>query len=72
MDFALSAKAQEHCDRMWDFMREEVFPAEPVWAEQRKGIPMSALGECLQGRVDAACAPRHRSHHQVTVRSSLP
>ena len=33
MDFALSAKAQEHCDRMWDFMREEVFPAEPVWAE---------------------------------------
>lgn len=33
MDFALSAKAQDHCDRMWDFMREEVFPAEPVWAE---------------------------------------
>ena len=35
MDFALSAKAQDHCDRMWDFMREEVFPAEPVWAEYR-------------------------------------
>ena len=33
MDFALSARAQEHCDRMWDFMRQEVFPAEPLWAE---------------------------------------
>ncbi len=32
MDFELSAQATEHCDRMWDFMREHVFPAEPVWA----------------------------------------
>lgn len=32
MDFELSTKAQETCDRMWDFMRSEVFPAEPVWA----------------------------------------
>src|SRR6478672_2531312 len=32
MDFALSAKAEDHCNRMWDFMREEVLPAEPVWA----------------------------------------
>jgi acyl-CoA dehydrogenase len=32
MDFALSPKAQEACDSMWDFMREHVFPAEPVWA----------------------------------------
>jgi acyl-CoA dehydrogenase len=31
MDFALSPKAQEACDTMWDFMREHVFPAEPVW-----------------------------------------
>jgi acyl-CoA dehydrogenase len=32
MDFALSAKAQETCDQMWDFMRDHVFPAEPVWS----------------------------------------
>ena len=32
MDFALSPKAAATCERMWDFMREEVFPAEPVYA----------------------------------------
>lgn len=32
MDFALSPRAQEACDSMWEFMREQVFPAEPVWA----------------------------------------
>ena len=32
MDFALSAQAEDHCDRMWDFMREEVFAAEAEWA----------------------------------------
>ncbi|GAA3456534.1 acyl-CoA dehydrogenase family protein [Dactylosporangium matsuzakiense] len=32
MDFALSPEAEETVGRMWDFMREEVFPAEPVWA----------------------------------------
>jgi len=31
VDFDLSPKAQETCDRMWDFMREHVLPAEPVW-----------------------------------------
>ena len=31
MDFALSPQAEDYCGRMWDFMREEVFPAEPVW-----------------------------------------
>ncbi|MEU4451055.1 acyl-CoA dehydrogenase family protein [Nocardioides sp. NPDC023903] len=31
MDFAPSAKAQEACENMWDFMRTHVFPAEPVW-----------------------------------------
>ncbi|WP_369138004.1 acyl-CoA dehydrogenase family protein [Modestobacter versicolor] len=34
MDFALSGTAQETCARMWDFMNEEVFAAEPVWAGQ--------------------------------------
>ncbi|MGZ4558506.1 MAG: acyl-CoA dehydrogenase, partial [Mycobacteriaceae bacterium] len=33
MDFALSPKAEEACERMWDFMRERVFPAEPVYKE---------------------------------------
>jgi acyl-CoA dehydrogenase len=33
MDFALSPKATQVCDRMWDFMREQVFPAEREWAE---------------------------------------
>jgi acyl-CoA dehydrogenase len=33
MDFALSAQAEAHCTRMWDFMREEVFSAEPEWTE---------------------------------------
>jgi acyl-CoA dehydrogenase len=32
MEFAHSAKAQETCENMWDFMRSHVFPAEPVWA----------------------------------------
>jgi acyl-CoA dehydrogenase len=33
MDFALSARAQETRDNMWDFMRSHVFPAEPVWSQ---------------------------------------
>ena len=32
MDFSLSAAAQDTSNRMWAFMREEVFPAEPEWA----------------------------------------
>ena len=35
MDFALSPVAQEACDRMWDFMRECVIPAEPVYEQWR-------------------------------------
>ena len=31
MDFAPSARAEDVCGRTWDFMRECVFPAEPVW-----------------------------------------
>jgi acyl-CoA dehydrogenase len=31
MDFALSDKAEDVSGRMWDFMREHVFPAEPVY-----------------------------------------
>jgi acyl-CoA dehydrogenase len=32
VDFTLSPAAQAASDRMWAFMREEVFPAEPEWA----------------------------------------
>ena len=32
MDFSLSPAAQDATDRMWAFMREDVFPAEPEWA----------------------------------------
>jgi acyl-CoA dehydrogenase len=35
MDFAPSAKAEEVCERMWTFMREEVFPAEAEYAAWR-------------------------------------
>src|ERR687889_53806 len=35
MDFTLSAKAEDVSGRMWDFMREQVFPAEPVYDEWR-------------------------------------
>jgi acyl-CoA dehydrogenase len=31
MDFALSPRALETSEKMWDFMRSHVFPAEPVW-----------------------------------------
>lgn len=31
MDFALSPRAQETCDAMWDFMRSHIFPAEPIY-----------------------------------------
>ena len=36
MDFAPSARAEDVCARMWDFMRERVFPAEPVYARWRE------------------------------------
>ena len=35
MDFSLSARAEDVCGRMWDFMREQVFPAERVYEEWR-------------------------------------
>ncbi|SHH05668.1 acyl-CoA dehydrogenase [Jatrophihabitans endophyticus] len=32
MDFDLSPAAHDACERMWAFMHEHVFPAEPVWS----------------------------------------
>jgi acyl-CoA dehydrogenase len=36
MDFAPSARSEDVCARMWDFMRERVFPAETVYARWRE------------------------------------
>jgi acyl-CoA dehydrogenase len=35
MDFGLSPEAEEVCARMWEFMREEVFPAEKEYEQWR-------------------------------------
>jgi acyl-CoA dehydrogenase len=35
MDFALSPAAEDACGRMWDFMRDCVLPAEPVYEQWR-------------------------------------
>ncbi|WP_369135852.1 acyl-CoA dehydrogenase family protein [Modestobacter sp. I12A-02662] len=35
MDFTLSAEAEDVTGRMWDFMRERVLPAEPVYEQWR-------------------------------------
>src|SRR5256885_1163768 len=35
MDFELSPVAHEYCDRMWDFMRAEVLPAEAEYEGYR-------------------------------------
>jgi acyl-CoA dehydrogenase len=43
MDFSLSAKAEETCSRMWDFMREEVFPAEGEYNTWRETHDPHAL-----------------------------
>jgi acyl-CoA dehydrogenase len=32
VDFEPSPASAQTCERMWQFMRDEVFPAEPVWA----------------------------------------
>jgi acyl-CoA dehydrogenase len=49
MDFAPSARAEDACARMWDFMREHVFPAEAVYARWREchdpHEPPPVLGE---------------------------
>ena len=37
MDFDLSPAAADVVERTWEFMREEVFPAEPVWAAHLRG-----------------------------------
>ncbi|MCP2340885.1 acyl-CoA dehydrogenase family protein [Actinomadura rupiterrae] len=38
MDFGLSPRAEEYLGRMQDFMDAHVYPAEPVYAEQRREL----------------------------------
>ncbi|RSN50909.1 MULTISPECIES: acyl-CoA dehydrogenase family protein [Actinomadura] len=38
MDFGLSERAQDHLGRLQDFMDSHVYPAEPVYAEQRREL----------------------------------
>jgi acyl-CoA dehydrogenase len=38
MDFELSARAQDHLSRLRDFMDSHVYPAEPVYATQRREL----------------------------------
>ncbi|MBT2214048.1 acyl-CoA dehydrogenase family protein [Actinomadura sp. NEAU-AAG7] len=42
MDFGLSGRAREHLDRLQSFMDAHVYPAEPVYAAQRREL--AALG----------------------------
>jgi acyl-CoA dehydrogenase len=41
MDFELSKRAQDHLTRLQDFMDSHVYPAEPVYAEQRRELRAS-------------------------------
>ncbi|MEW2355620.1 acyl-CoA dehydrogenase family protein [Spirillospora sp. NPDC029432] len=38
MDFGLSGRAQDYLGRLQDFMDSHVYPAEPLYAEQRRGL----------------------------------
>jgi acyl-CoA dehydrogenase len=38
MDFELSARAQDHLSRLQDFMDSRVYPAEPLYAAQRREL----------------------------------
>ena len=56
MDFALSARAEDVCGRMWDFMREHVFPAEPVYEGQIDLQWQMTVAECEERSPEAAPA----------------
>ena len=58
MDFALSARAEDVTGRMWDFMREQVFPAEPVYEEWR---PPAATTTTRTRRCWRSSRPRRAS-----------
>ncbi|HEX3706212.1 MAG TPA: acyl-CoA dehydrogenase family protein [Mycobacteriales bacterium] len=45
MDFALSATAADHVKRLEDFMDSHVYPAEPVYREQREALVAEGRGQ---------------------------
>lgn len=54
MDFALSRQAAETCARMWDFMRAEVFPAEPIYARYLREHGPHAYPPVMEGLKESA------------------
>jgi acyl-CoA dehydrogenase len=52
MDFAPSTRARDYLARMQAFMDEEVYPAEPVYAEQRAALIAEALPFTLPAVVE--------------------
>lgn len=54
MDFSQSDKALEAQARMWAFMREQVFPAEPVWRQQLEELGEHATPPVLEELKKAA------------------
>jgi len=57
MDFALSPAAEDVCARMWDFMREEVFPAEKEYEQWRAASDPHAYPPVLE-RLKASAKKR--------------
>src|SRR3954466_13987494 len=75
MDFPLSARAEDVCGRMWDFMRDQVFPAEPVYDQWRAergegGHEHPPLAEELKG-APRKRVPWHLFHHELGGLSHL-
>ena len=60
MDFALSPAAEDASDRMWAFMREEVFPAEPEWAAYLREHGEHAHPPVMERLKESARAPGAR------------
>ena len=57
MDFAISPAAEDVCARMWDFMREEVFPAEKEYEQWRAASDPHAYPPVLE-RLKASAKKR--------------
>ncbi|MFC0040083.1 acyl-CoA dehydrogenase family protein [Actinomadura rayongensis] len=60
MDFAPSGRAQEYLARLQDFMDEHVYPAEPVYAAQRRELAAAGRPHDLPSVVDDLKAEARR------------
>ena len=52
MDFALSPAAQDYAKRLEDFMDSHVYPAEPVYAQQRRELVAAGTPEIVPAVVE--------------------